>query len=74
MSRILNRLMKGRQRGQASAGQGAEDAVSRQDNALALSHLKKIYSLLRDRSSPGATTQSREDLLYSMIPLFNRVS
>ena len=70
MSRILNRLIKGRQKSDASSSDG--DDASRQDNALALTHLRKIFADFR-QPGPGATIQSQEEKLYSMIPLFNRV-
>lgn len=65
MSGFLNRLVRGRQKNPAPA-------ESRQDNGLALSHLKRIFSEFR-HPAPGATIQSQEEKLYSMIPLFNRV-
>ena len=64
MSGFLNRLVRGKQKTAATE--------SRQDNGLALSHLKRIFSEFRHPTS-GATIQSQEEKLYSMIPLFNRV-
>lgn len=72
MSRILSRIIRGRQRPEPNGNGDTEDA-SRHDNALALTHLKKIFGEFR-HPLPGATIQSQEEKLYSMIPLFNRVS
>lgn len=72
MSRILNRLIRGRQKSDAMASSSETDDVPRQDNTLALTHLKKIFADFR-HPGPTVTIQSQEEKLYSMIPLFNRV-
>lgn len=47
------------------------ESEGRQDNALALQHLRKLFSQFRNDSADARTQEQR---LYSMVPLFNRVS
>ena len=73
MSGILGRFIKGRKRGETGSNHPEGEDTSRQDNALALTHLKRVFADFQ-QAGGGANIQSPEDKLYTMVPLFNRVS
>lgn len=51
----------------------SEPVVSVQDNRLALTHLRKLFADFKNPTAKN-TQKDQEDRLYSMLPIFCKVS